>query len=64
MSFYGKWDTYKVVYTLPPEKQNNGARGVAFVEAGDRSHAISVFRQQYAGQFFTIESCEKLFDRK
>lgn len=60
MSFYGKWETWKIVYHLPPHLQNNGARGVAFVEAGDRSHAISVFQQQYRGQYFTIESCEKL----
>ena len=60
MSFYGKWDTYKIVYALPPTQQNNGSRGVALIEAGDRSHAISVFQQQYWGQFFAIESCEKL----
>ena len=60
MSFYGKWDVYKIVYHLPPEQQNNGARGVALINAGDRSHAISIFQQQYRGQYFTIESCEKI----
>ncbi|MBQ1196930.1 MAG: hypothetical protein IIX44_11865 [Clostridia bacterium] len=64
MGFYGKWETYKVVYNLPPEKQNNFAKGVALVEAGDRSHAISVFQEQYRGQFFTIVSCEKLLGGK
>ncbi len=58
MSFYGKWETWKIVYT--PKVMNGGMRGVALVEAGDKPHAISVFQQQYAGQYFTIESCEKL----
>ena len=63
MSFYGKWETYKIIYNLPPAQQNNGAKGVALVEAGDRSHAISIFQQQYWGQFSTIESCEKLIGK-
>ena len=58
MSFYGKWDTYKIVYT--PKVLNGGMRGVAFVEAGDRSHALYTFSQQYAGEYFTVESCTKL----
>lgn len=58
MSFYGKWETWKIVYI--PNEMNGGRRGVALVEAGDRSHATYVFRQQYAGQFATIESCTKL----
>lgn len=58
MSFYGKWETWKIVYI--PLVMNNGARGVALVEAGDRSHAMSVFQEQYRGQFHTIESCTKL----
>jgi hypothetical protein len=60
MSFYGQWETWKIVYSLPPEQQNNGARGVALIEAGDRSHAISIFQEQYRGQYFTIDSCQKL----
>ena len=61
MSFYGgKKETWKIVYILPPHQQNNGARGVALVEAGDHHHAMSQFMQQYAGQYFTIEKCEKL----
>ena len=36
-------------------------KGVAFVEAGDKAHASAVFKEQYAGQFFTIDSIEKLF---
>ena len=59
MSIYGKYETYKVVYY--PKILNNGQMGVAFIEAGDRSHAIGIFMQQYEGQFSTIYSCEKLF---
>ena len=60
MGIYGKWETYKIVYILRcPQCFAN--KGVAFVEAGDRAHAIGVFQQQYAGQFHTIESCEKVF---
>ena len=58
MGFYGKWETWKIVYT--PKVMNGGMKGVALVEAGDRAHAISVLQKQYAGQFFTIESCTKL----
>ena len=58
MAFYGKWETWKIVYI--PKVMNGGVRGVAFVEAGDRGHAMQTFREQYAGQYFTIEKCEKL----
>ena len=61
MGFYGKWETYKVVYYLPSEKcRSNFVKGVALVEAGDKAHASYVFKQQYAGQFFVIDSIEKL----
>lgn len=58
MSFYGKWETWKIVYM--PNNSIGGARGVALVEAGDRGHALYVFNQQYAGQYFVVESCTKL----
>lgn len=58
MSFTGKWETWKIVYI--PTVMNNGARGVALVEAGDRSHAMSQFMTQYSGQYTTVESCQKL----
>ena len=35
--------TCKVVYM--PIHSTGGARGVAFVEAGDRAHAMQVFRE-------------------
>lgn len=63
MGFYGKWETYKVVYYLPAEQRTGfNLKGVAFVEAGDRAHASSVFKEQYAGQYSTIDSIEKLFE--
>ena len=58
MSFYGKWETWKIVYY--PINATGGVRGVAFVEAGDRGHAMQTFQQQYKGQYFTVESCQKI----
>lgn len=61
MSFYGgKTDVYKIVYFLPAEQWNNGNKGVALIEAGDRQHAMNQFQQQYAGRYSTIDRCEKL----
>jgi hypothetical protein len=59
MSFYGQWETWKIVYY--PNDSMGGARGVALVEAGDRQHAMYTFNQQYAGQYRVVESCTKLF---
>ena len=59
MSVYGKYETYKIVYY--PKIQNNGQMGVALVEAGDWAHAMGIFQEQYAGQFSTVKTCEKLF---
>lgn len=59
MSFYGKWETWKIVYI--PKIMNGGMRGVAFIEAGDQGHALHMFQEQYAGQYQTVESCQKLF---
>ncbi len=58
MSFYGVWETWKIVYV--PKVMNGGVRGVAFVEAGDRAHAMQTFREQYSGQYTTVERVEKL----
>ena len=60
MSFYGRHETWKVVYI--PKVMNNGLRGVALIEAADYHHAMSLFQQQYSGQYFTIDSCTKLFE--
>jgi hypothetical protein len=58
MSFYGKWETWKIVYY--PVNSTGGNLGVAFVEAGDQGHAMQTFREQYSGQYITVESCKKL----
>jgi hypothetical protein len=61
MAFYGKWETWKIVYFLPTSQWSGGnTKGVAFVEAGDRGHAMQVFREQYSGEYSTVDSCEKL----
>ena len=59
MAFYGKWETWKIIYI--PKEMNGGVRGVALVEAGDKHHAMQTFREQDSGQYTTVESCEKLF---
>lgn len=61
MGFYGVWETWKVVY-LPKKDIMDGTRGVAFVEAGDQGHAMSVFRELYRDKFITVESIRKLSD--
>lgn len=60
MSNYGKTETWKIVYV--PKVMNGGMRGVALIEAHTRSDAMFNFQQNYAGQFHTVESCQKLFD--
>ena len=59
MSF-GKTETWKIVYN--PKVLDGGKMGVAFVEALDRSQAMYTFQTQYAGQYFTIDSCTKLYE--
>jgi hypothetical protein len=53
------YTTWKIVYI--PKIMSNGMRGVALVEALDRNHAMTQFQREYAGQFHTVESCQKLF---
>lgn len=55
---YGKYETWKIVYI--PKEMNNGARGVALVEAVDQQHAMNQFQNQYAGQYWTVEACQRL----
>ncbi len=50
--------TWKIVYY--PKVLNGGIMGVALVEADTKQWAIHTFMQQYAGQYSTIEECEKL----
>ena len=55
---FGKYETWKIVYI--PTVMNNGARGVALVEAVDQQHAMNQFMSQYSGQYQTVQSCQKL----
>jgi hypothetical protein len=57
-SYYGPMETWKIVYV--PNEMNGGIRGVALVEADSEMMAMHTFREQYSGQFFTIETCKKL----
>lgn len=59
MSFYGPMETWKIVYV--PKEMSGGMRGVALVEASDRHAAMYTFSQEYADQYHTVQSCEKLF---
>ena len=56
---FGPAYTWKIVYV--PKVMNGGIRGVALVGADTKQWAIHTFMQQYAGQYFTIERCEKVF---
>ena len=55
---YGKTETWKIVYI--PKEMNNCRRGVALVEADCRQQAMHNFQAEYAGQYLTVEKCEKL----
>lgn len=55
---YGKLETWKVVYH--PINSTGGIRGVALIEAETHQMAMHTFSQLYRGQYFTIESCQKL----
>lgn len=50
--------TWKVVYY--PKVLDGGMRGVALVEAENRSMAMFTFQKQYAGQYHTVDSCTEL----
>jgi hypothetical protein len=58
MSYYGPLETWKVVYY--PNDMTGGKMGVALVEADCRQQAMYTFQQQYAGQYRTVSTCEKL----
>jgi hypothetical protein len=60
MAFYGTTSTWKIVYS--PKNPNGGQYGVALIEACDHHHAMYTFQQEYAGEYFTIQSCKKLFE--
>lgn len=53
--------TWKIVYIVRSELRKGGSLyAVALVEAATNPEASFAFRQQYAGQFHTIEKIEKI----
>lgn len=58
MGIYGPLETWKVVYY--PTDMSAWQMGVALIEAESQHQAVYTFKQQYAGQYRTVESCEKL----
>jgi hypothetical protein len=58
MMMYGKAETWKIVYY--PADYSCITMGVALVEADCHQTAMQAFREQYAGQYRTIQSCSKL----
>lgn len=60
MGYYGPLETWKIVYILPVSQQGGGRRGVALVEADCHQMAMHTFMEQYAGQYYTVETCTKL----
>ena len=59
MLMYGKPETWKIVYY--PADSSSITMGTAFVEADCEQTAYQAFREQYAGQYYTIKSVQKLF---
>ena len=53
-----KTTTWKIVYH--PKVFNAGNMGVALIEAATKHDAMYTFGQQYAGEYSTIKSCNKL----
>ena len=58
MAYYCKKETWKITYY--PKELQGGQLGVALVEACDHHDAMYTFQTQYAGQYFTVRTCEKL----
>ena len=58
MMYYGATETWKVVYY--PKDSSNITMGVALVEAESEHTAMQAFREQYSGQYRSIQSCKKL----
>lgn len=56
--YYGPMETWKVVY-YPADTSQIGMC-VALVEADCQQQAMRTFREQYAGQYRTVQSCKKL----
>lgn len=58
MALFDNTKTYKVVYS--PKDPNAIGTRVAFVEAPTQQMAMHNFMEEYAGQYFVINSCTEL----
>jgi hypothetical protein len=58
MMMYGPAETWKIVYY--PKDYSCITMGVALVEADCHQTAMQAFREQYDGQYRSIQSCKKL----
>ena len=56
--YYGPLETWKVVYY--PANTSHIGMCTALVEADCQQMAMQAFREQYSGQYRTIQSCKKL----
>ena len=62
MMMIGKPETWKIVY-YPKDSSCINMR-VALVEADCEQTAYQAFREQYEGQYYTIQSVKKLLPNK
>lgn len=60
MANYGLTETWKVVYYPSVDNMSAGRMGVALIEAQTQAEASYFFKQQYAGEFSTISSIQRL----
>jgi hypothetical protein len=51
---------WKITYHPIPLSSNPFGLNVALVEGADHPSAMYNFKQQYAGKFYTVASCERL----
>jgi hypothetical protein len=58
MMMYGKAETWKIVY-YPANTSHIGMQ-TALVEADCYQTAMQAFREQYSGQYRSVQSCSKL----
>lgn len=58
MMYCGATETWKIVYY--PKDTSCITMGVALVEADNEQSAMQAFREQYSGQYRTVQSVKKL----
>lgn len=56
--YYGPLETWKIIYY--PKDTSKLGMGVALVEADSHQSAMQAFREQYEGEYRTVQTCKKL----